>query len=91
VDVSDADKTASSRIERSLAVMIAAVIGMSIIAFLAIIIATAVGVGGESFSSGVWPAVFLVPYIGLPIGLVLMLVLLIINMRRRLRDARGSR
>ena len=89
MDVSDADKTSSSRIERSLAFMIAAVLGLSILSFIAMIIGTAAGV--RDFGEGLWPVIIFLPLIGLPIGLLLMIALLIINMRRRLRDARGSR
>jgi TRAP-type C4-dicarboxylate transport system permease small subunit len=91
VFVSEADKSAASRVERSLAVMVAAVLALSVLSFVAIIIATAAGADGATFGSGIWPTVFLVPYVGLPIGVVLMVVLLILNMRRRLRDSRGSR
>ncbi|MFB2582462.1 hypothetical protein ACEXQD_14535 [Herbiconiux sp. P15] len=87
--MSDADKTASSRAERSLAFMIAAVLGLSILSFIALIVGTAVGV--RDFGEGLWPVIIFLPLVGLPLGLLLMIVLLIINMRRRLRDARGSR
>ncbi|WP_440710004.1 hypothetical protein [Herbiconiux sp. YIM B11900] len=87
--MSDADSPSSGRIERALAFMIAATLGLSVLAFLALIVGTAVGV--RDFGEGVWPVIIFLPLIGLPIGFVLMLVLLILNMRRRLRDARGSR
>lgn len=89
MDVTDVDKTPTSRAERSLAFMVAATIGLSVIAFLAVIIGTAVGV--RDFGAGVWPVIIFLPIVGLPIGLVFMIVLLIVSTRRRLRDARGSR
>ncbi|MDO9397204.1 MAG: hypothetical protein Q7T71_11710 [Herbiconiux sp.] len=87
--MTDAEKTPPSRAERSLTFMVAAAIGLSVLAFLATIVGTLAGV--RNFGEGLWPTVILLPLIGLPIGLVFMIVLLIISTRRRLRDARGSR
>jgi hypothetical protein len=87
--VTDADKTPTSRAERSLAFMVAASIGLSVLAFLAVIIATLAGV--RDFDGGLWPTIILLPLFGLPIGLVLMIVLLVLSTRRRLRDARGGK
>jgi TRAP-type C4-dicarboxylate transport system permease small subunit len=89
VDVSDQDSSSSGRAERSLAFMIAATLGLSVLAFLALIIGTAAGV--RNFGEGMWPVVIFLPLIGLPIGFVLMLILLVLNMRRRLRTTRGSK
>lgn len=89
MDVTDVEKSPTSRAERSLAFMVAATIGLSVLAFLAVIIGTAVGV--RDFGSGVWPVIIFLPLVGLPIGLVFMIILLIVSTRRRLRDARGSR
>ena len=74
--------------ERVLAFMVASSIGLSIIAFLATIIATAVGV--RDFGSGIWPVVFVLPLVGLPIGLVLIIVLIIVSGVRRGREARDA-
>ena len=87
--MSDEEKTPTSRAERSLAFMVAATLGLSVLAFLAVIIGTLAGV--RDFGSGIWPTVIFLPLIGLPIGLVFMIILLVLSMRRRLRDARGSR
>ena len=87
--MTDGDKTTTSGAERTLTFMVFATIGLSVLSFLVIIVSTAVGV--RDFSGGLWPTIFILPLIGLPIGLVLMIVLLVLNMRRRMRDARGSR
>ncbi|TAJ47608.1 MAG: hypothetical protein EPO52_12175 [Herbiconiux sp.] len=87
--MTDVEKTPTSRAERSLAFMVASTIGISVLAFLAIIIGTAAGV--RDFGSGLWPVIIFLPLIGLPIGLIFMIVLLVVSTRRRLRDARGSR
>lgn len=77
------------RAERVLAFMVASAIGLSIICFLATIIGTAAGV--RDFSSGVWPVVIVLPAIGLPLGLALMITLLIVSGVRRGREAKDAR
>jgi hypothetical protein len=72
--------------------MVAGVVGLSIIAFLAIIIGTATGVGrNNGFSSGIWPAVIALPYFGLPLGILLIVGLLVVSVVRRGRNARANR
>ncbi len=66
--------------------MIASIIGLSLIAIITIIVASFVGF--DDISSGVWPAVYIFPDIGLPIGFVLIIVLLVVSARRRSREAR---
>ena len=71
--------------------MIAATIVLSILAFLAIIIGTSLGAGADNgFSQGVWPTVFILPLIGLPFGLVLIVVLLVVSALRRGRAVKGA-
>jgi uncharacterized membrane protein len=78
------------RNERLLAFMMLAIVGLSILAFLAVIIGTAAGLNAKDFAGGVWPAVFTLPLIGLPIGFLLIVILLIITARRRSREARAE-
>ena len=68
--------------------MVASAIGLSIIAFLAVIIGTATGV--TDFSGGVWPVAIVLPSIGLPIGRVLMIALISVSGLRRGREARDA-
>ena len=77
------DSPPPSRLERVLATVIASIIGLSIAAFIAIIIATWQGFQSDDFTSGVWPAVTFLPLVGLPSGFVLIIVLLVISTRRR--------
>ena len=72
-----------SRLERILAFMVAAIIGLSVIAFFAIIIGTWTGMQSDDFSVGIWPMVTLLPLFGLPLGFVLIFALLIVSTRRR--------
>lgn len=78
------------RNERVLAFMMLAIVGLSILAFLAVIIGTAAGLNARDFAGGVWPAVFTLPLIGLPIGFILIIVLLVTTARRRGREAKAE-
>ncbi|MBG6214579.1 MAG: hypothetical protein LH475_06595 [Cryobacterium sp.] len=81
-----------SRLERVLAYMVASVVGLSILAFLAVIIATAMGVGqNDGFSRGIWPPIFILPLYGLPAGFVLIISLMVSVGVRRSREARRDR
>ncbi|MDR9397058.1 MAG: multidrug ABC transporter ATPase [Pontimonas sp.] len=72
-----------SRWERILATMIAGIVGLSVLAFFAIIIGTWTGMENDDFSSGVWPTLTLLPLFGLPLGFVLIIALLVVSTRRR--------
>lgn len=87
----DTDPIRQNRLERVLAYMVAGVIGVSIIAFLAVIIGTASGLTQTDLGTGAWPVVVLFPLIGLPIAFILIIVLLITSSVRRSREARASR
>lgn len=73
-------------IERVLAVLIVIIIAISVIAFFSVLIASANGVAREDFTQGVWPLLTWVSYVGLPTGLLLILTLLFMNMRRRAKQ-----
>ncbi|MDM4763732.1 hypothetical protein QT381_12005 [Galbitalea sp. SE-J8] len=69
--------------ERVLAFMIAAVVGLSIIAIIVSMIVRAAG--GE-----VWPVVVALPLVGLPIAFVLIIVRLVVTAVRRARESRDA-
>lgn len=73
-------------IERVLAFAIIITILISVISFISVLIASLNGVQREDFTTGVWPLLTWVSYVGLPVGLALILTLLFINMRRRSRQ-----
>jgi uncharacterized membrane protein len=75
------------RLERIFAYIFAALVGLSIVCFAVVIIATASGLKGNEFKGGFWQTIALLPGIGLPIAFVLVIVLLILNMRRRARES----
>jgi hypothetical protein len=87
--VSNQTPVTDHRAERVLAYMVAATIGISILAFLAVMIGTLAGVGAnDGFSQGVWPVILVLPLIGLPLGFILLIALLILNGVRRARESR---
>jgi len=65
--------------------MVAAIIGLSILAFIVDIIALAFKI---DTGKAPWTVVWLFPGIGLPVGFVLIIVLLVVSARRRGREAR---
>ena len=75
------------RNERILAYMTVTIIGLSIIAIFAVLFG---GLAQADFTSGIWPMVAVLPIVGLPIGLVFMIVLLIVSGRRRAREAAAA-
>jgi L-cystine uptake protein TcyP (sodium:dicarboxylate symporter family) len=81
-----------SRLERVLAYMVASVVGISILAFVAMIIATSMGVGANGgLGRGIWPYVITLPAVGLPVGFVLIIALMVSVGVRRSREARRDR
>jgi len=88
--VSDSGPVTEHRAERVLAFMFAAVVGLSILAFLAVLIGTAAGAGADNgFSEAPWPIIIMIPWFGLPIGFLLLIALLIVNWVRRSRESKA--
>ncbi len=79
------------RAERILAYMIASAIGLSILAFVAVLVAGFAGVSAQAFASPPWPTIIILPTIGLPIGLALLIALIIVSGVRRGREAKDAR
>ena len=79
------------QLERILAFMVASAIGLSFESFLAVIISSGVGVTGEQFSQPPWPTIIVLPVIGLPLGVIVLIALLIVSGLRRGREARDAR
>lgn len=71
--------------------MVAGVVGLSILAFLAVIIGRASRMEAADFGHGVWPMVVMLPWFGLPLGFVLIIGLLVMSSIRRSREARQNR
>lgn len=70
--------------------MVVGIVGVSIVAFFSVIIATAVGMERDDFAQGLWPVVSMLPLIGLPVGFVLIMVLLFVSTTRRRRGGTGA-
>jgi hypothetical protein len=71
--------------------MVASVVGLSILAFVAVIAATAMGVTAAQFGQGFWPPVIVLPTFGLPVGFLLVIALMVTVGVRRSREARRDR
>lgn len=88
--VSDSGPISEHRAERILAVMFAAIVGLSIVCFFAVMIGTVSGVSRQEMGEGIWPVVTILPLIALPIAFLLLIVLLIMSSMRRSREARSG-
>ncbi len=76
-----------NRTERVIAYMIVSTIALTIVALIAIIIGAGTGVDA---SSGIWPAITILPMIGLPAAIVLIIALVVSSAVRRARAARDG-
>lgn len=78
----------SNRSERILAYMLAGVFGVSMLCFIVLIVAwlTIKQIPG----TGIWPLVTVLPEIGLPISILLVLVILAVNWTRKARANRNE-
>jgi len=76
-----------NRIERILAYVIGSILGVSVIAIVANFVGRASNV---DFSTGAWPAAAILPLIGLPLVVILLIVFLIVSVTRRSRLARDA-
>jgi hypothetical protein len=88
MDVTNDSAVTVNGTERRIAFMIAGVVGLSLLAIIVDIIALAAGV---DTGKQPWSILWIFPGIGLPIGLLLMIALLIVSVRRRAREAREER
>ena len=76
-----------NRTERTLAFIIAAIIGLSLLSIIALLIGGAVG---ASQSGGIWTTVAMIGFVGLPIAFLLIVVFLILSTVRRRRLAQDA-
>lgn len=75
------------RTDRILAFTALGIAAASVICFFAIFIGTAVGMDQAAFGEGLWPVVAAIPFWGLPVAFVLIIVLLITSFIRKGRAA----
>lgn len=81
--MSSLDAPPPSRLEKVLAAIIASTMGLSVLAFFAIILGTWQGLARGDFAQGLWPIINVIPLLGLPTGFALIIVLLVVSTRRR--------
>ena len=70
--------------------MVVGIVGVSVVAFFAVIIGTAVGMERDDFAQGLWPVTTMLPLIGLPVGFVMIMVLLFVSTKRRRQGGTGA-
>jgi len=88
VNVTNHSTERDLRIERTLAYLVATSIGLAVIGFVAVVVATALG--QTDFDNGVWPVVITMPQFALPLGVVFIITLVVLNGRRRQREYRDG-
>ena len=88
--MSESGRITEHRAERILAYMFIGVVGLSIICFFVVMIATFSGVSREEMGTGIWPLMVSLPLFGLPLAFLLLIALLIINGVRRARASRAG-
>ncbi len=76
-----------NRIERVLAFMVAGIGGLSVVAIIAILLAT---LSRLDTSEGPWLPIAVVPWLGLPITAVLLIVFAVVSIVRRRRIRRDG-
>ena len=69
-----------NRTERTLTFIIAGIIGASVLAIVALLIAKA---SGAAITGAIWATILVLPLIGLPIAMILGIVLVVILLRHR--------
>jgi hypothetical protein len=74
----------ASRQERLVTYIFFAILGMSVLAIVALII------GGPDKSGSIWTTVALIPFLGIPLSFLLLVSLLVLNGVRRGRAAKGA-
>ncbi|MFF5623751.1 multidrug ABC transporter ATPase [Microbacterium sp. NPDC012755] len=74
-------------VDRLLAFTALGLAAASVICFFAIIIGTAIGMKQDDFGGGAWPFIAAIPYWGLPVAFVLIIVLLVMSFIRKGRAA----
>lgn len=78
------------RLDRFLAFSALGIAAASVICFFAIIIGTAVGMDQAAFGEGVWPVIAAIPFYGLPLAFVMIILLLVMSFIRKGRATSRS-
>ena len=77
-----------ARVQRSLAIMAATVIGLTALAIVALLVLRAAGTTQSAFSSGPLQLLAVLPLPGLIIGLLLLLAVIVVSIVARTRSQR---
>jgi hypothetical protein len=77
-----------ARVQRSLAVMAATVIGLTAVAIVGLLVLRAAGTSQSAFTSGPLQLLAVLPLPGLTIGLILLLAVIVVSVVARTRSQR---
>lgn len=78
------------RVDRFLAFAALGIAAASVVCFFAIIIGTALGMDQGAFGEGAWPFIAAIPYWGLPLAFLMIIVLLTMSFIRKGRASSRS-
>ena len=78
------------RVDRILAFMSLGLLVLSIVSFFSIMVGTATGLGQSDFSTGIWPIVSVIVWVGPILAFAMILIVLISSFVRRARANRGG-
>lgn len=78
------------RLDRILAFTALGIAAASVVCFFAIIIGTALGMDQAAFGHGAWPLIAAIPYWGLPVAFLMIIVLLTMSFIRKGRASSRS-
>ncbi len=92
VGVTNSAPGSVNRSQRITAYLIAALVVLSLGAFIAVIVGTGLGAGNDDgFSQGLWPVVLMLPLFALPTAMLLTIALLVISAVARGKGQHPSR
>ena len=85
------DRRPVSQTERIVFFIFVSAIGLSILSFIAIIIATASGMNNPAtYQGGIWPTVIVLLQFGPPLAIIMLVTLVVMNLVRRRRESKDA-
>jgi len=85
------DRRPVSQAERIVFFVFISAIGLSVLSFIAIIIATAAGMNNPAtYQGGIWPSVVVLLQFGPPLAIIMLVTLVVINLVRRRRESKDA-
>jgi hypothetical protein len=83
------EKPPVNRVNRWFAVMITAIVAISVAAIVVSLVASSMGVHADASSNAFWMTVFTIPLVGFPIAILLIIAFMVSVAVRRSRQVRS--